>query len=157
MLTSCTICEDEPKGAVINALLASGTAPHRIEMRMKELGTPCKAETIRKHRDQHGVPVPTAAQATLEKIAPGRGKDFAAMVRDNAITLLEQGRMPIRAADGLKAQELIDRRAERKADRDLMVNLAQLLSGGFLPPPATVIEGYAEEVDGGPDLLAPGG
>ena len=43
-------------------------------------------------------------------------------------------------AEGLRAQEIIDRRNEKSTDRDLTIMLAQVLGG------VAVIEGTAREV-----------
>jgi hypothetical protein len=48
--------------------------------------------------------------------------------------------MKVTASHGLAAQALLDRRAEKQADRDLTLNMARLLSGAISLPPAEVIE-----------------
>jgi hypothetical protein len=48
-------------------------------------------------------------------------------------------------AEGLRAQEILDRRQEKGADRDLAMTLASILGG------ATVVEGIATPVE--PELL----
>ena len=63
--------------------------------------------------------------------------DFAKLVRDEAARQLREGKLKVTATHGLSAQGLLDRREERKADRDLMLNLARLLTGSA---PRTLIE-----------------
>ena len=55
--------------------------------------------------------------------------------------MVEDGALTPTLAEGLRAQEMIDRRQEKGADRDLTIMLAQVLGG------AMVIEGNAEEVE----------
>ena len=67
--------------------------------------------------------------------------DFAVAIRAEANRLLAAGSLHVSAAHGLQAQALIDRRIEKQADRALMVQLAGLLLGGSMEPPADLIEG----------------
>ena len=138
----CSICDGE-KAGVINALLAAGRTPNAIEVEMKALGSPTKSETVTKHRDVclkdvDGVPI----------MANG---DFAQIVQREAIKLAQQGQLHIRTADGLQAQTILDRRAEKVADRGLAMNLARLLSGAEDPTPPEVIVGEFEVLTGDPD------
>ena len=86
--------------------------------------------------------------------------DFATMVQRRATELLAQGELRVSAQHGLSAQALLDRRAEKQADRDIAINIARLLSWRDAHAAITVIEGRvvgegpAELADG---LLAPEG
>lgn len=143
----CSICDDPSKSAVINVLLATGKSPGFIEKHMRGLGTPVKEETTRRHRSNCNLPAPTDAHGTLKGLAQERA-DLAQLVHDTAVDLLKQGKMTVRVGDGLKATELLDKRKDRQADRDLLLNLGRLLSGASAPIPARVviIEGEAVEV-----------
>jgi hypothetical protein len=55
--------------------------------------------------------------------------------------MLEDGILMPTLAEGLRAQEIIDRRNEKSTDRDLTIMLAQVLGG------VAVIEGTAHEVN----------
>lgn len=146
----CTICEGH-KAEPINAFLQAGRAPYWIEGKMRELGAPTKAETIKKHLTicLSGDP----ARASLLGETAGNGKpppnlnaDFAQAIREEANKRLAAGDLRVTAAHGLQAQALIDRRIEKQADRALMVQLAALLTGGSMNPPEDLIEGEWREV-----------
>lgn len=90
--------------------------------------------------------------------------DLAATVVKRTMSRLASGELKPNLRDGLIAQQLLDRREEKAADRQFMLSLAQALAGGgYSPPtqllPATtdtpdeVIEGYFEEVSLAPDHL----
>jgi hypothetical protein len=54
--------------------------------------------------------------------------------------MLRAGQLRVTAQHGLTAQALLDRRAEKAADRDLALNMARLLSGAVSMAPLSVIE-----------------
>lgn len=114
---------------------------------MKRLNTPTKAETIRKHLRQC-----LNGDAQNVALMPGNGRpvnnaDFADAVRREAHRLLAEGKMNVRAEHGLQAQALIDRRAEKDADRKLVVEMGRLLSG-YRSDPAEIVVGEWKEVGG---------
>jgi len=71
--------------------------------------------------------------------------DLAGLVRDQVMSLVEAGQLTPTLAEGLRAQEIIDRRQEKNSDRELTLALAGILGGSPL------LEGtaYAIAVDGG--------
>ena len=79
-------------------------------------------------------------------------KDIASQIQQQALEQLARGDMRISAAHALKAQELLDKRAEKAADRELQVALARIVLARKVPPAHLVggedaiIEGRAEEV-----------
>jgi hypothetical protein len=155
---NCSIC-GTPRGTLINAYLAAGRTPHWIEGQMRSMGEPIKDETIRKH--VAGCLNGTVDPSILMRAADGKtdksvadNADFAAAIRTEANRLLAAGQLRVTAAHGLKAQELLDRREERQADRQLMAELATLLSGSTLAPPEDLIEG--EWVDVTPERIEAG-
>lgn len=81
--------------------------------------------------------------------------DLAVAVRDKALTGLRAGRLQVTTKDGLQAQALLDRREEHQKDREFMLNLARLLSGGGTKAPAHLIEGDFVEIEPDQRLLAP--
>lgn len=129
----CSICTTSKK-PVINAFLAAGRTGHWIEVQMKALGSPTKAETVRRHLERclGG----ERSNASIDTAASG---DFAAAVKTEALKMLQAGQLKIRTADGLQAQSLLDRRAEHAANRTLLLNITRLLVGG--EPPEDLIEG----------------
>lgn len=77
-----------------------------------------------------------AAVEALEKqkqTIKGKPGDLAALVRDNVFARVEEGLLEPSLTEGLRAQEMLDRRAEKGADRDMMIALAGLLSGASTP------------------------
>ena len=81
--------------------------------------------------------------------------DLAVAVRDKALAGLAAGRLAVTTRDGLAAQALLDRREEHQKDREFMLNLARLLSGGGTKAPEHLIEGEYTEVAPDQRLLAP--
>jgi len=158
---ACSIDNSE-RAATVNALLASGRTPHYIEGQMRALGQPTKSETVKRHLDNCLGGNPRAGTA-LE--SGGRmTTDFATAVRDEAARLLaleDRGGLKVRTEHGLAAQALLDRRAEKQADRVLMVEMARLLSGSrpsSEPDPDLIVEGEWREVEPSEDhdtALAP--
>jgi hypothetical protein len=72
--------------------------------------------------------------------------DLAALVRDQVMIMVDAGELMPTLAEGLRAQEMIDRRVEKSADRELSVTLAGILGGG---PVYQVIEMQSEEITDG--------
>lgn len=123
--------EKTGRDTVVNTLLAAGKTPTAIEREMRAVGSPMKAETVRRHLERC-LGGKARNDDLVLRAAQGKGPsgDFARMVRDAAAAKLEAGELRIRTQDGIAAQALLDRREERRADRDLLLNLARLLSGG---------------------------
>ena len=74
---------------------------------------------------QHAINVMKKQQKTIK--ATG---DLAGLVRDYVHSAVEEGLMTPTLAEGLRAQEMIDRRQEKGADRDIALTLAGILGGG---------------------------
>lgn len=134
----CSIC-DSDKREIIDPLLATGKSAYAIEKTMKKAGIPVKEETVRRHLALCLKGKRPSLEVLTGTLINGR-KDFAASVVDAAQEALDRGELRVRAADGLTAQGLIDRRIEKQADRDLMVNLAKLMTGA--PPPEIIVGEY---------------
>lgn len=56
--------------------------------------------------------------------------DLANLVRDYVHSAVQDGLMMPTLAEGLRAQEMIDRRQEKGADREVALTLAGILGGG---------------------------
>lgn len=133
-----------------------------LQAELRKLGRPIKRTTFGKHFRicLNGITPEVLAQqiADASKSATGQAEvDFAIMVQKRATELLANGELRVTAQHGLTAQALLDRRAEKQADRDIAINVARLLSGAMMMTPMTVIEG---RVVGPPELtdgLAPEG
>lgn len=78
--------------------------------------------------------------------------DVATAIQAQALEMLANGEMKLSASTALKAQQMLDERVDRHANRELAVALARILAGA-LPPPdlidqessADIIEGEFEE------------
>lgn len=149
--TRCSVCK-HPDKAMIHALLASKMPMADIHAETQKLGRPVKRETIGKHLRicLGGVKPEVLSQeiADASKAAKTQAEmDFATLVQKRAVDLLDAGELRVTATHGLQAQALLDRRAEKQADRDLAVNMARLLSGAMILTPSEVIEGRAVPID----------
>ena len=79
--------------------------------------------------------------------------DMAVLVRAAAVEKLKAGELRITTQDGLAAQNLLDRREEKKKDRELITQLGVLLSrGSEAPPMLNVTEGEYQVVEEPPQL-----
>jgi hypothetical protein len=123
----------------VNDLLARGWSATNIASAATKAGLHIRVETITAHR-RVCFGRETTAEAEMSKA------DLAILVRDRVAK--ELGALPVTVKDGLMAQQLIDRREEQRRDRQFMVNLARLLSGGGPVRPETAHRG---RVFGGSD------
>ena len=145
--TRCTVCKS-PRKAQIHALIASGMTYEDISTQTRTMGTGIKRTTIGKHvRVCLKGTKPLLDDGTAQDIADAaKGAasqaevDFATLVQKRATELLRSGDLRVTATHGLQAQALLDRRAEKQADRDLALNMARLLSGAISMAPLNVIE-----------------
>jgi hypothetical protein len=155
--TRCSVCKSEYKPQ-IHALRASGMLLADIHAATQKMGRGFKRETLGKHFRicLGGAQPEVLAQeiADASKEAKTQAEiDFATLVQKRAAQMLAAGELRVTASHGLQAQALLDRRAEKQADRDLAVNMARLLSGAMVMAPSEVIEGRVLNVT--PSLLAP--
>jgi hypothetical protein len=155
----CPVCAS-PYKAQYHALRASKMNLQDIHLHSQRLGRGIKRETFGKHFAVclRGVTPEVLSQQIVDasKAAQTQAEiDFATMVQQRAVELLAAGDLRVTTQHGLQAQALLDRRAEKQADRDIAINIARLLSGALSMPPGTVIEGRLVDVT--PDGLAPEG
>jgi hypothetical protein len=136
--------------------------------RMKSMGyqKPPTLRMLQTHQEKHrGMAMPSAhlptfsgEESTSLQTSDGGGVphssgDIATAIQQEALQKLADGEIRITAQHALKAQEMLDRRAEKAQDRQLTVLLARLQTTEA-PPPALIvgddaIEGEYEEVDSG--------
>lgn len=161
--TRCPVCKSPYKDQY-HALRASKMTLQDIHLESQKLGRSIKRETLGKHFAicLKGIKPEVLAQqiADASKVAKTQAEaDFAVMVQKRATELLAAGELRVTANHGLQAQALLDRRAEKQADRDVAINIARLLSGAMILPPMNVIEGRVVDVSPAelPDGLAPDG
>ena len=70
--------------------------------------------------------------------------DLAELVRDKTLAEVKSGRLKPTLQHGLLAQQMIDKREERAADRQLAIRLAAML-GGRVPPASVIIDVTPEQ------------
>ena len=118
-------------------------------------------------RRRKGLAIEVANPDTAPDVIPdadiATSDDLAAVVVRKTRSLLAQGKLQPTLRDGLSAQQLLDRRAEKAADRQFMLNLAMAMAGGGYQPPQKllpegddVIEGEFADMDLAPEHLRQG-
>lgn len=159
----CPVCKSEYRSQY-HVLRADGASLDVIREQTVKLGRPIKRETLGKHFRICWADRELLDGITSQSIADDTGnpqgqaeRDFAILVQRRATEMLARGDLRVTASHGLAAQALLDRRAEKQADRDLTLNMARLLSGAIAMPPITVIEGRVVDVPALTDGLAPEG
>jgi len=71
-------------------------------------------------------------RAPRKKKKPTSG-DLAELVRDKTLADVKSGKLKPTLQHGLMAQQMLDKRQERAADRQLAIRLAAMLGGGKAP------------------------
>jgi len=160
VLQNCVLCR-HPLVAQINKRIAVGRGGIANAMRWMEdndLGPVPHRNTFSTHKNEHMTEPHEKArieateafkrQQSTIRAKPG---DLAALVRDNVFARVEEGTLEPSLSEGLRAQEMLDRRDERKGDRDMMLTLAGLLSGASVPvallADGNTIDGTFREVE----------
>lgn len=151
-LSRCAVC-NSPLREQINARIAKGVPGAVISRWLRSEDAYISVITLRKHRKLHltsEIERERAAAAKMleaqsKTLTPTKGVDLAALVRDNVTARVETGALEPTVSEGLRAQELLDRRAEKGADRSLALRFAAVISGAFIVPDA--IEGDYREID----------
>ena len=153
VLERCAACRS-PFVDQINQKMSNGLADTKVAAWLKEQGAYISRITLGQHKRSHLTTEYQAAKAEVIKKFKHNLKtlkasgDLAALVRDQVIAMVDAGELMPTLAEGLRAQEMIDRRVEKSADRELSVTLAGILGGG---PVVQVIEMEAEEITDGED------
>lgn len=161
---TCAVDKHPLKDDILK-MLGEGIGGYTIERVMRERGHPVKRETIAKHVNEclggdpkHAAVIHDIAQkAERGEITRKQAEtDFAVAVQKKALDALEEGHLRVTTKDGLVAQQLLDKRAEKERDRAFVIDLARLLSGAGAPPPDEYIDGeFTELPDDVTGLLAP--
>jgi hypothetical protein len=135
VLTGCHVCRS-PLVETINKKMKDGVPDIKISEWLKENAQYISRITLGNHKRSHltdpherlrqqAVNVMKKQQKTIK--ATG---DLAGLVRDYVHSAVEEGLMTPTLAEGLRAQEMIDRRQEKGADREVALTLAGILGGG---------------------------
>ena len=133
-MTGCHVCRS-PLVETINKKMRDGVPDQKISEWLGENAQYISRITLGKHKREHltepherlrqqAVKVMQKQQKTIK----GSG-DLAGLVRDYVHSAVEEGLMTPTLAEGLRAQEMIDRRQEKGADREIALTLAGILGG----------------------------
>lgn len=126
-MPSCRSCR-HPKRSLIDQRIKSGAALDLISKWTRtEDGAPYLSRNALTRHRMHTIGVPTTPGPK-----PLNG-DFLEAVRDRAWQAVEDGSAMVDVAAGLRAQDLLDRRAEKKADTTLVLVMAAVLGGATIP------------------------
>lgn len=152
-LNRCTLCNGAERDEV-NKRLRRGDTAQAVSNWLASQGIYRSSLTVRKHRNLH---LTSEAQRELKAkqrelvrqsktLKPVSETDLAVLVRDRVISAVAEEGLAPTVSEGLRAQELLDKRAERGADRSLALRFAAVIAGAFAP--AGVVEGEYVDVDG---------
>tara|TARA_R110000868_G_scaffold27332_8_gene103994 strand:+ start:6628 stop:7116 length:489 start_codon:yes stop_codon:yes gene_type:complete len=151
VLERCAACRS-PFVDQINQKMSNGLADTKVASWLKEQGAYISRITLGQHKRSHLTTEYQAAKAeVIKKFKKNQqtmkaSGDLADLVRNQVMAMVDAGELMPTLAEGLRAQEMIDRRVEKSADRELSVTLAGILGGG---PIVQMIEMEAEEITDG--------
>jgi hypothetical protein len=157
VLTGCHVCRS-PLVDLINKRIAQGMSDVAVSNWLNDEGSYISRITIGKHKREHMTSDHESARMEAAKVLKKQkgtikfNGDLASLVRDQVITLVDSGQLTPSLAEGLRAQEIIDRRQEKNSDRELTLALAGILGG------SPILDGTSEtlplesEVDDGEGL-----
>jgi hypothetical protein len=151
VLTGCHVCRD-PRVKTINGWMKAGVSDLEISRRLKQGGDGYSRITLGKHKRFHLMSdfdrERKAAAKAMEKqqktLKGPKTGDLLRLVADNVYARVIEGTLEPSLAEGLRAQEGLDRRAEKGADREVLMQMAQILGGAL---PVGFIEGEYRVVD----------
>lgn len=150
VLTQCHACRS-PISDAINAKIKAGVSMAKVSAFTREAGFYISAISLGKHKRAHlmteHVRAVQTAKTQLEqqaKTIKAKSGDLALLTRNIVYAGVEEGSIVPTLAEGLRAQEALDRRAEKGADRDLMLTMAQVIGRPQIMP---VIEGQWIQLD----------
>lgn len=145
LLSKCTVCS-HPLIDVINRKMTEGISDVKISEWLKAENSYISRITLGNHRRQHTSEDHINARRELAKNIQKAVKvesasgDLAKLVSNYVYKMVENGDVIPTLSEGLRAQEMMDRRKEKNADRELAISMAGILGGGYL------VEGTAMEV-----------
>lgn len=145
VLAKCAVCSS-PLVDVINRKMTEGMSDVKISDWLKAENAYISRITLGNHKRQHLTAEHMNARKEVAKRVQQAVKieatnsDLANLVSKYVYKMVENGDLVPTLSEGLRAQEMLDRRKEKNADRGLAVAMAGILGGGSY----TLI---AEEVD----------
>lgn len=116
---------------------ASSAGRLMAQSRWEKTPTHSKAITLREPGVQARPPAPPPPPPVPLTGLPDTD-DFATLVRHAAAEKLAAGELRITTQDGLQAQALLDKREEKKKDRELYVSIGRMLGGQGGPAPVII-------------------
>lgn len=143
VLTGCHVCRS-PLVDLINKRIAQGMSDVAVSNWLRDEGAYISRITIGKHKREHMTSDHESARIEAAKVLKKQkatikfNGDLASLVRDQVITLVEAGQLTPSLAEGLRAQEIIDKRQEKNSDREFTLALAGILGG------SPILDGTAE-------------
>ena len=131
---------------VINRKMTEGISDQKVSDWLKAESSYISRITLGNHRRQHMTVEHVKARQDLTKNiqsairTEATNGDLAKLVSTYVYKMVENGDVIPTLSEGLRAQEMMDRRKEKNADRELAISMAGILGGGYL------VEGTAMEV-----------
>jgi hypothetical protein len=120
----------------INKKMREGVPDQTISNWLKENAQYVSRITLGKHKREHLMEKHERLRQQAVDVMKKQSKtikatgDLAGLVRDYVHSAVQEGLMMPTLAEGLRAQEMIDRRQEKGADREVALTLAGILGGG---------------------------
>ena len=135
ILSKCAVCSS-PLVDVINRKMTEGMPDVKISEWLKSENSYISRITLGNHKRQHLTEEHMNARKEVAKkvhqavkIEAANG-DLASLVSKFVHKMVENGDLVPTLSEGLRAQEMLDRRKEKNADRGLAVAMAGILGGG---------------------------
>jgi hypothetical protein len=135
ILSKCAVCSS-PLVDVINRKMTEGMPDVKISEWLKSENSYISRITLGNHKRQHLTEEHMSARKEVAKkvqqavkIEAANG-DLANLVSKFVHKMVENGDLVPTLSEGLRAQEMLDRRKEKNADRGLAVAMAGILGGG---------------------------
>jgi hypothetical protein len=144
----CKVCRVKPVAKMVDQLIADGETDDSVASLIQKMRLTRKDQInpgiVAWHR--LGGAWCEAGKKTPNATPGAQPKDLATLVRDKVEKAVASGRLQPTLQHGLIAQSMLDKRAERMADRQLALTVAGLLAGRGAPP-QVIIEGLVREVE----------
>lgn len=156
VLTGCHVCRS-PLVDMIGKRMREGMPDTKISKWLESEGHYISRVTLGNHKRNHLTSDFEKAKSDAIKVMkkrrdtlkPTAGIDLASIVRDYTFSAVEAGELVPTLSEGLRAQEIIDRRSEKSSDRDLAMTLAGILGGSSASYQVIEAKNVTEEIEEG--------
>ena len=125
MTRPCASCVSPHRGEIDKKLKAGATYDDVSRWLLDKHDVKLSSDAISRHAQHIGVVRKRGPQ-------PFSG-DFLELVRDKAAEAVANGTAKVTVQHGLQAQQQLDARAKQSEDKRLVIILAQVLGGGYVP------------------------